>query len=207
MPTPSAPGPPSPYIFSSTCPDTDDSSPPRHDAHINLPAQPIQHHFAMTDEDSPAAARSPPEQTAPRPPHPDTSHEHVHDAEMTDNSSPTGDTSSYLESQHKSADDIDIERTDSPCDTSSSSIEPLRTSRPRSGVGSPTESAYARENRATTKHESPHAEYSMEQDYSLPSMGRDFPSRRVCTILRETLHLHRQVLKRKEIGELTIACR
>lgn len=180
MPTPSAPDPQTPFTFSSTCPDTDDSSAPRHDTHMELATDSI-HHSAVREDDS----ASPSTDTSPRS-HLDTSDGPVQDSEM-EASSPIADNHSYLEPQKPA--ELEFERTDSPYDPSPT--EPIQTSRPRQGVGTSHPSAYHMDSNATPKSQYPHTEYATEQDYTLPSMGYGYPSRRVCFTRVEWNTLHR----------------
>lgn len=103
----------------------------------------------------------------------------VRDSEI-EPSSPVDHGRPYLES-HKNVDDLDIERTDSPCVPSPPM--PLQTSRPRQGVGTAHTSACHTDGSLTSKSQYPHPENAADQDYTLPSMGYGFPSRRVCSLL------------------------
>lgn len=203
MPTPSAPGPQSPYTF-STCPDTDDTHDSHdthvtHEAHLNLAGDSI-HDSAATETQSP----SPSADASPGPRF-DTSDGPARDSE-TDPSSPIARERPYLDS-HKTPDALDIDRTDSPCEPSP--LEPVQTSRPRQGVGTSHMPCQAHPG-ATPKSQYSHAQYAAaDHDFVLPSMGYDFPSRRVCSPLQHrparlnTLRARTEACMGKTMTELT----
>lgn len=169
MPTPSAPGPQTPFTFSSTCPDTDDPSPPRHDTPMDLTDGSTDHSAVAEDVSASTSADASPRRVFVASDGP------VRDSDL-EPSSPVDQGRPYLES-HKDVDDLDIERTDSPCDPSPPM--PLQTSRPRQGVGTTHTSGYHTAGGLTSKSQYPHIENAADQDYTLPSMGYGFPSRRV----------------------------
>lgn len=160
MPTPSAPDPQTQYAFTSTCPDPDE----RHeDTRItnNNPTSQQQHN----DLSNPIAI----------PPHFSPNDGLVSDTDAM--SSPLSDAAirnAGVAYDHKPAEDVELDRSQSPY--SSSPIEPIQTSRPRQGVGT-TSSHLSREESAA--YQDPGSEYAMEEDYALPSMGNGFSNRRV----------------------------
>lgn len=152
MPTPSAPDPLTPYPFASTCPEPDE----RHDTPMNDVAA-----AAHRDVTTPVAI---PRFASSDGPVPDS------DAVS---SPPSGASRRGVDFHHKPADDVELDRSQSPC--GSSPVEPIQTLRPRQGVGT---SHLSMEESAA---QDPGSEYAVEEDYGLPSMGYGFSNRRVCS--------------------------
>lgn len=165
MPTPSLPETEVPSTF-STCPDTDESSRQRI-ADITLPAQsPHTPNGVPEDDDS-----SPRSDDTSSGPHFDNSDGPISDADVDASTSIRGGRA-YNDS-HKSI-DVQIDRTESPCEPSP--IESIPTPKSRHGVGT----NYTRDfNAPTTSRYSQRAGNEMEQDFALPSMGYGYPCRRV----------------------------
>lgn len=165
MPTPSAPDPQTQYSF-PTCPDTDESS-RQHNSNTGLVTHTI-YPPATVPEDSispRSTALSPGSQF-------DSSDGPVSDTDV-DTSHPVRGDRAYIES-HKIT-EIEVNRTDSPCN--SSPTDSIAAATPRHGVGTnyhmdldaPENSQYQQQ-----------VEYEAEEDFALPCMGYAYPSRRVC---------------------------
>ncbi|CAN8101711.1 unnamed protein product [Discula destructiva] len=199
MPTPSAPDPHGPYTFSSTCPDSDESSPSR------LPQQhqqqqqeqqeqhePVHSHVTNNINDSDTVMPSPDHlppttttttTTAPSdddlPAQPiNITHFGNSDGAIRFAESTSPDGVSY---HHKPTDEDDVdgreERTTTHSPYGSSPIEPIQTSRPQQGLGT---AVLGEKNGSAAAQIDTENEYAVEEeDYSLPSMGVGFPSRRM----------------------------
>lgn len=104
---------------------------------------------------------------------------------MAATSSSTADTQARID-QHPMAmmamAETDDERTDSPCDVTSS--DSLHVSRPRHGVGTGTSSGPD-----IDMHTSTDLSHGTEEEYALPSMGYGFPSKRVSGTASNTIRL------------------
>lgn len=165
MPTPSLPETEVPPSF-STCPDTDDSSRQR----ITDIVLPAQHPHTPNDvpEDDDASPRSDDTSSGP---HFDNSDGPISDADVDASNSIRGGRA-YNDS-HKTI-DVQIDRTESPCEPSP--IESIATQKSRHGVGT----NYTRDfNAPPTSRYSQRAGNEMEQDFALPRMGYGYPCRRV----------------------------
>lgn len=166
MPTPSLPETEVPPTF-STCPDIDDSSRQRI-ANTELPAQTPHTPIERPEEDD----VSPRSDDTSSGPNFDNSDGPISDADV-DASDSIRSGRTYNDS-HKTL-DVEIDRTASPCEPSP--IEYITTPKLRHGVGT----SYPRDfNAPPTSRYSQRTGNAMEQDFSLPSMGYGFPTRRVC---------------------------
>lgn len=178
MPTPSSPGPQPPYTIAATCPDPDEQQTAEHpsadwhtrsDAYISthdVSRRAARHSSLEQDVDtSPSSTRSPLDPQSLSSDGPTT--------DMAATSPSTADTQSRND-QHPMA-ETDDERTDSPYDVTSS--ESLHISRPRHGVGTGTSSRPD-----VDMHNPTDLNHGTEEEYALPSMGYEFPSRRVSRI-------------------------
>lgn len=194
MPTPSAPDPHTPYTFSSTCPENDESSrsqpsaPPRRPS----PPPPVAQHetpSVSTDDDEAGPHSIMPSHagTDPADPSSPTSPIATHNpseampfAEADDSSSPSSFSVDY---HHHSNNDKSINDDDYVDESGFSPVGEVQTSRPRQGAGSSyaTDDLMEMDNkdRSAQKTE-PDSEYVVEEDYTLPSMGTAFPNKRVC---------------------------
>lgn len=171
MPTPSSPGPQPPYTISATCPDPDEQQTAQHPStgwHTRSDAYNSTHDVSRR-----AARHSSPEQDVDTSPSstrsPLGSQSLSSDGpsiDMAATSPSTADTQGRTD-QHPMA-ETDDERTDSPCDVTSS--ESLQISRPRHGVGTGTD---------IDMHAHTDLNHGTEEEYALPSMGYGFPSKRV----------------------------
>ncbi|KAI3396609.1 hypothetical protein diail_11861 [Diaporthe ilicicola] len=175
MPTPSSPGPQPPYTIAATCPDPEDQQTAQHpstswhtrsDAYNHtddVSRRAVRHSSLEQDVDaSPSSTRSP------------------LGGQSLSSDGPTSDMAAISPSitdsqgridQHAVA-ETDDERTDSPCDVTSS--ESLHLSRPRHGVGTGVPSGFDAD-----MHISTDLDLGTEEDYALPSMGHGFPSKRI----------------------------
>lgn len=178
MPTPSAPGPQSPFTFSSTCPDTEESHETQetHESHdsqdtrMDLAEDSLHDSNTAEDHSDPTSTDNSPRSGF------DTNDGPARDSE-TDASSPVAHEHPFADSQ-KSQDALEIDRTDSPCETSP--FEHSHSSRPRQGVGTSSMSACQAETSSAAQSQSSLAQRAaLDQEYDLPSMGYGFPSRRV----------------------------
>lgn len=97
---------------------------------------------------------------------------------MAATSPSTADTQGRID-QHPTA-ETDDERTDSPCDVTSS--ESLHILRPRHGVGTGTSSGPDIDVHIPTD-----LDHGTEEEYALPSMGYGFPSKRVSRTALSTI--------------------
>lgn len=177
MPTPSSPGPQPPYNIAATCPDPEEQQQtPRSplDWHSNTPPQ--YHVNVDLRMDSPEDRVLAPDDTSSRS---TTTSPGPHFASSDGPLPDLGDTSPTTTHSQDSvgsqkATETDDEPTDSPCDPIPA--ESIQTLSPRHGVGTNVPSGY--NNNHTDK--SPTVEHGTEEHYDMPSMGFDFPSRRVC---------------------------
>lgn len=168
MPTPSLPETEVPPTF-STCPDPDDSSRLPF-TNVEMPTYSPHTPVDRPEEDD-ASPRSDDNSSGP---HFDNSDGPVSDADV-DAPDSIRSGRAYNDS-HKTI-DVQIDRTESPCEPSP--IESITTPRLRHGVGT----SYAGDfNAPPTSRYSQRTGYEMEQEVSLPSMGYGFPSRRVCPL-------------------------
>lgn len=185
MPTPSSPGPQPPYTISATCPDPDEQQTAQHPStswHTRSDAYNSTHDVSRR-----AARHSSPEQdvdTSPSstrsPLGPQSLSSDGPATDMAATSPSTADTQGRTD-QHPMA-ETDDERTDSPCDVTSS--DSLHISRPRHGVGTGTSSGPDVDMHTTTDHD-----HGTEEEYALPSMGYGFPSKRVSSARSSTIRL------------------
>lgn len=210
MPTPSAPDPHTPYTFSSTCPDTDESSRQQEEHQIPQQQQQEQHppppsspqhdppHVITTDATGEALTM--PSQAGTSSP-PDLSPPSTSQFMNNDMPVPFGEVSSPLPSgPDDHSNDNNNKPTDDDTDWSIDEVgsspvgpgapAPQTSLRPRQGVGTArvaTDAVLMEVDEgdggdALLKTAGPEAEYVMEEDYALPGMGTGFASRRVCVL-------------------------
>lgn len=156
MPTPSSPPEPqTPYTFSSTCPEPDEI---RHDTQMDVSIEPE----VAAPISRPAVATA-----------------HAHFA-TGDGPVPVTSSSPDHPSPPEPGKDagIDLARTASPYDPLP--IEDFRTSRPKQGVGTSIVAPHTSGDDSSPRSQPQQVEYATEPDYMLPSLGRGFPSQRVC---------------------------
>lgn len=188
MPTPSSPGPQPPYTITATCPDPEEQQTTQHppaswhtrsDAYSStrdVSRRAARHSSLEQDVDaSPSSTRSPLDPQS-------LSSDGLSTAEMAATSPSTADTQGHIDQHPMAMAETDDERTDSPCDATSS--DSLRVSRPRHGVRTGTSSGPD-----IDMHISTDLSHGTEEEYALPSMGYGFPSKRVSCTASSTIWL------------------